>query len=41
MLKRFKAPPVTQEELLTILDRSGCSSFATALAKSWGYDAQP
>ena len=40
MLKRFKAPPVGQEDFLAILDKSGCSAFATALAKHWGFQAE-
>ncbi len=37
MLARFKAPSVSQEDFLAILDNSGCRSFATALAKHWGF----
>ncbi|WP_369326208.1 PIN domain-containing protein [Alcaligenes nematophilus] len=37
MLSRFKAPPVSQEDFLAILDHSGCRAFATALAKRWGF----
>lgn len=37
MLKRFKAPVVSREDLLTILDNSGCGVFAIALANAWGF----
>ena len=37
MLKRFEAPPVSREDFLVILDKSACSSFATALTKHWGF----
>lgn len=37
MLKRFKAPVVSQKDFLTLMDNSGCTAFATALAKRWGF----
>ncbi len=37
--QRFKAPPVSREDFLAILDKSACSSFATALDKHWGFQA--
>ena len=40
MLARFKAPPVTKEDLLDTLDAANCSGFATALGKAWGLDAE-
>jgi hypothetical protein len=40
MRKRFKSPPVSRTDLLTILDASNCRSFATALGKSWGLAPQ-
>jgi hypothetical protein len=39
MLARFRKPQISQEDFLTILDHSGCSAFATALAKRWGFTA--
>ncbi|MBR8657261.1 PIN domain-containing protein [Achromobacter sp. Marseille-Q0513] len=39
MLLRFKAPSVAQDDYLNLLDRHGCSIFATALANHWGYAA--
>ena len=38
MLARFKAPPVTKEDLLDIFDASNCGGFATALGNAWGLD---
>lgn len=40
MLKRFKAPPLSQEDYLALMDRAGCAAFATALAKRWGFEAE-
>jgi hypothetical protein len=40
MLKRFTKPHVSREDFLGILDNAGCSSFATALAKCWGFRAE-
>jgi predicted nucleic acid-binding protein len=37
MLKRFKAPLMTQEDFLYVMDRCGCPNFATALAEHWGF----
>ncbi|OZI31871.1 hypothetical protein CAL29_28850 [Bordetella genomosp. 10] len=39
MLTRFRKPTVSQEDFLMILDHAGCSMFATALAKHWGFKA--
>lgn len=39
MIARFTSPPVSKEDLLQILDHSGCQTFATALAKAWGFEA--
>ena len=40
MLTRFDAPRIAKEDLLAILDNSGCSGFATALGTAWGFDAE-
>lgn len=39
MVQRYRAPSLTQRDLLGTLDRTGCSGFATALGKAWGYAA--
>ena len=41
MLARFKAPPVTKEDLLDILDAANRSGFATALGKARGSTPRP
>ena len=40
MLVRFKAPPMTKEDLLAVLDASSCSEFAIELARAWGMVAE-
>ena len=35
--KRLKHPPIAPEDLLSILERSGCAGFAGSLAATWGY----
>ena len=35
--RRLKNPPLVQEDLLNILERSGCADFAARLAAAWGY----
>lgn len=36
MLRRFKSPRMTREDLLDVLDASNCRAFATALGRAWG-----
>lgn len=36
MLQRFRNPRVTRKDLLTVLDRSNCRTFASALGRAWG-----
>jgi predicted nucleic acid-binding protein len=38
MVQRFHNPPMRREDLLTVLDRSGSSNFATALGEAWGLE---
>lgn len=40
MCHRFKKPPVTKEDLLSILDASSCALFARELAAAWGFSAE-
>ena len=37
MCQRFKKPPITQEDLLGILENSQCKGFAAKLATAWGF----
>lgn len=37
MIGRFKAPPISQEDLLDVLSASNCNQFATSLAAAWGF----
>ena len=40
MVSRFKAPPMSKDDLLMVLDTSNCSGLATALGQAWGLDAE-
>lgn len=35
--RRLKHPPIAPEDLLSILEHSGCAGFAGSLAATWGY----
>lgn len=41
MLRRFRAPPISKEDFLQILDSSSCRGFAAALGDIWGFGREP
>lgn len=38
LCRRLRRPAVSQEDLLTVMAKSGCLEFAVALGKAWGFD---